>query len=128
MANALYDTGREGFLDGTIDWDTDTIQAQLVTASYTFSGAHSTTANITGSVATSPAFTGKTVTSGVADANDITFSAVAAGSTVTGIIIYSQTADRLIAYIDTATGLPITTNNGDITIQWDSGANRIFKL
>lgn len=128
MANALYDTGRQGFLDGSIDWDTDTIQAYLVTSAYTFSGAHSTTAQVTSPVATSPAFTGKTVTDGVADAADITFSAVAAGSTVNGIVIYSATADRLIAYIDTATGLPITTNNGDITIQWDSGANRIFKL
>src|SRR5690348_14993943 len=30
MANSLYDKGREGFLDGSIDWDTDTIKAALV--------------------------------------------------------------------------------------------------
>jgi hypothetical protein len=39
-----------------------------------------------------------------------------------------QTDEPLIAYIDTATGLPVTPNGGDITIAWDSGANRIFKL
>lgn len=27
MANALFESGREGFLDGSIDWDTDTINA-----------------------------------------------------------------------------------------------------
>jgi len=32
MANALYDKGREGFLDGSIDWDTDTIRVILVDA------------------------------------------------------------------------------------------------
>lgn len=39
-----------------------------------------------------------------------------------------QTDSPLIAYIDTATGLPVTPNGGDITIAWDSGANKIFKL
>jgi hypothetical protein len=36
MASGLYAKGREGFLDGTIDWDTDTIKCVLVdTADYT---------------------------------------------------------------------------------------------
>lgn len=30
MANALFEKGREGFLDGSIDWDTDTIKIALV--------------------------------------------------------------------------------------------------
>jgi hypothetical protein len=30
MANALFDKGREGFLDGSIDWDTNTISAVLL--------------------------------------------------------------------------------------------------
>ncbi len=36
--------------------------------------------------------------------------------------------ERLVAYIDSATGLPVIPNGGDITITWDSGANRIFAL
>ena len=39
MANALYDPGREGFLDGSIDWDTATIKVAMVRG-YTFSAAH----------------------------------------------------------------------------------------
>ncbi len=30
MANALYDAGREGFLGGTIDWDTHDIRCILI--------------------------------------------------------------------------------------------------
>ena len=30
MANALYDKGRQGFLEGSIDWDTDDIRIILV--------------------------------------------------------------------------------------------------
>jgi hypothetical protein len=48
-------------------------------------------------------------------------------------VLYKHTGSdataRLIAYIDTASsGLPVTPNGGDIVVQWDSGANRIFKL
>jgi hypothetical protein len=48
-------------------------------------------------------------------------------------VIYNNTPGTeatkdLIAYIDVATGLPFTPSGGDITVQWDSGANRIFKL
>lgn len=133
MANALYDKGREGFLDGSIDWDTDTIKICLVSSGYT---VNLTThdflddlgANI---VATSAALSSKTVAAGVADAADVTISAVS-GSQVTRIVIFKDTGSaatsRLIASIDTATGLPVTPNGGDIIVAWDSGANRIFKL
>ncbi len=49
-------------------------------------------------------------------------------SAVTGGADVAATAQRLIAYIDTATGMPVTPNGGDITIAWDNGANKIFKL
>lgn len=135
MANALYDKGREGFLDGSIDWDTNDIRVILVdTGTYSVNlGTHDFLDDIPGGarVATSSSLSGKTVTAGVADANDVTFTAVT-GSTVEAIVIYQHTGvestSRLIAYIDTATGLPLTPNGGDVTIQWDSGTNRIFKL
>jgi hypothetical protein len=81
--------------------------------------------------ATSGALTGKTVTAGVADAVDVTFTAVS-GATVEAIVLYAdsgtEATSRLIAYIDTATGLPLTPNGGDVTVAWDNGANKIFKL
>ncbi len=135
MANALYNKGREGFLDGNIDWDTDDIRCILIdTADYTVDLAtHDNLDDVPGDarVATSGALTSKTVTDGVADAADVTLSSVT-GDTCEAIVIYKHTGtestSRLIAYIDTATGLPVTPNGGDITIQWDAGANKIFKL
>jgi hypothetical protein len=135
MATALYGKGREGFLAGDIDWDTNTIKAVLVDAAdYTVSidvddnlddipaGAR---------VATSAALGSKTVTLGVADAADISFTAVT-GDVSEAIVLYKDTGtestSRLIAYIDNATGLPVTPNGGDINVAWDNGANKIFKL
>lgn len=135
MANALYGKGREGFLGGDIDYDADTIKAILVdSADYALSiDAHQYLSSITstGIVATSAALSSKTKTLGVADAADITISTVT-GDQFEYIILYKDTGSRstspLIACIDSATGLPCTPNGGDITIQWDSGANKIFKL
>lgn len=142
MTNALYDPGREGFLDGTIDWDTAVIKTLLVRGA-TFSAAHKFVSDLTGAggviAATSAALTSKTATSGVADAADPTFSAVAANATnhvlvviqssaVTGGADVAATAQRLIGWLDTGTNLPVQPNGGDIVVGWDNGANRIFKL
>lgn len=136
MANALYDAGREAFLAGDLDWAVDTIKLTLVdNADYVVNLAtHDFYDDVTaaGRVATSGAFASKTTTAGVADAADVTLTAVT-GDVSESIVIWeddagAETADRLIAYIDTATGLPVTPNGGDITVAWDSGANKIFKL
>ena len=135
MANAIYDPGRESFLKGEIAWQTDNIKCVLVKTSegYTFSAAHQylSSIDVGDRVATSGNLGTKTTTNGVADAADVTFSAVT-GDDCGAVVIYKDTADpatsNLIAYIDDATGLPVTPNGGDITIQWDDGANKIFKL
>jgi hypothetical protein len=142
MANALFNPGREGFLDATIDWDTATIKVALVRG-YTFNAAHKFVSDVTTAsgvlAATSGALTSKTVTDGIADAADVTFTAVAANagnhsllifqsSAVTGGADVAATAQRVIGWIDTGTNLPIVPNGGDVTIGWDNGANKIFKL
>lgn len=136
MANALYDKARESFLsqNPSIDWDTDNIKCALVRSSaYT---PNMSSDQYLSSVATRVADSGnlasKTVTAGVADATDVTFTAVASGAAIQYVLIYKDTGvaatSPLIALIDTATGLPVTPNGGDITIAWDNGANKIFKL
>lgn len=132
MANTLYDIGRQTFLSGGINWGSDTIKVALIdTGTYTFSQAHDFFNDVTGQVSTSQTLAGKSATNGVADATDVTFTAVT-GATVEALIIYKDTGvtstSNLIAYIDTATGLPVTPNGGDITIVWDNGTNKIFKL
>lgn len=142
MANALFDTAREGFLAGEIDWDTATIKVALVRG-YTFSAAHKFVSDVTtaGGVlhATSAAMTGKTIAAGTADAADVTMSAVASNATGHSLLIFQSsavgggadvatTAQRVIAFIDTGTLLPITPNGGDIVITWDNNSNKIFTL
>lgn len=136
MANALYGKGREGFLDGSIDWDTGDIRVALIdTGTYSLGGnidVHDFWDDaVAGLVGTAQSLASKTVTLGVADAADVTFTAVT-GATIGALIIYqwsgSNATSRLIAYIDTGTGLPVTPNGGDIIVVWDNGANKIFKL
>ena len=134
MANVLYDKGREGFLDGTIDWDTGDIRVCLVLSSYVFSAAHQFMSSITAvDNGRSAALGTKTVTDGVADAADTTLVATAATASKALVIFQHTGSDataRLIAYIDTPTsGLPFTPSAGQtVNIAWDNGANKIFKL
>src|ERR1700759_2514820 len=136
MANALYDTGRAAFLTAGVNWSSDNIKAVLVktTSGYTVNLASDQFLStiVSGNrIATSANLASKTATAGVADAADVTFSAVT-GSAAGAVVLYkdtgTDTTSQLIAYIDTATGLPVTPNGGDITVSWDNGANKIFKL
>lgn len=135
MANAMYAKGLEAFLTGQINWASDTIKAVLVdTLTYTPNLAtHQFLSDIpeAARVATSPSLDLKSAANGVADAADVTFSAVS-GNQSEALVIFKSTgvdaSSRLICYIDTATGLPITPGGGDITVVWDNGANKIFRL
>lgn len=156
MANALYAVAKGKWLDpgtlGTTSGDAidmlgDDIKLVLVDAAgYTVntltddfldpdipSGARDYTNGTSGNLAS------KTVTATAGspdvstfDAADVTLSSVGLnGNTAAeAIVIYKDTAtattSSLIAYIDTATGLPVTPNGGDITIQW--AAAGIFQI
>ena len=144
MANALYDKGREAFLDGNADWDTHTIQAILVRTSgggggpyYSLDIANDDNLNdIPNNADCRPAsavtISAKTVTDGVADGSNTTFPTVAAGDAVQLVVIFRDTGvestSRLIAAFDTMAGLPITPNGDNVVVTWSSDANRIFKL
>lgn len=132
MANALYPKGKEVILDETITLSSGTIKAALL-RSYTYSSAHEDVADITGAGGTVVATTtlaSKTFTSGVFDANDVTWTAVANGAACDNFVLYQDGATdadrRLIMFVDAYANLPVTPNGGDITIEWDSGSNKIF--
>ncbi len=134
MANALYDTGRNAFLLGDIDWVNDAISIDLIDVNdYTVNlNTHQFLSSVPGAaIEATVALASKTGTDGVADAADAIFTSVS-GDQCEALIIYKDTGSaatsQLIGYIDTATGLPVTPNGGDITVTWDNGANKIFKL
>ena len=126
MANALYDTFKEGILGNTaFDLDTDVIKATLIdSADYTFSAAHDeysgggTDVAAGAKVAESGALTSPTVVNGVFDTADFTWTAVS-GDQSEAIILWDDTLtnDRLIAFYDTGmTGMPVTPNGGNINV------------
>lgn len=139
MANSLYGLARSSFLDADIDWSADNIKVVLVDKDASTGYVPNLTTDqflaiipAGCRIATSGNLATKTSLLGVADADDITYLAVAAGGACEYLVIYQDTGvaatSRLIGIIDTATGLPVTPGGGDITVVWDSGANKIFKL
>lgn len=141
MANAVFPKAKEGFLDGSIDLDTASIKVALVRG-YSYNSAHEFVSDVTGSGtlhATSAALTTIDVTNGVFDAADCTFTTPATDANQHSLLIFQSSAvaggsdvasssQRVIAFLDTGTGIPIVPAGGDITVVWDSGANKIFAL
>lgn len=134
MANTLYALGKQKFLSATINLPSDTIKVALVKNDY---AQNLTTdefyTSISASVVGTPqTLANKSVALGVFDADDITYTAPTAGVTCEGVVIYKDTGSGatspLLAYIDTITGFPLTTTGGNVTIQWDNGAYKIFSL
>ena len=134
MSNALYGKGRAAFGNKKIDWVTDDIRAIIVDAA-----DYSVDIDVdeflsdvpAGARVATQALAGKSNALGVLDASDTVFTAVS-GDVSEALVIYLHTGtegtSHLIAYIDTATGLAVTPNGGDVTVQWDNGANKILKL
>lgn len=141
MANAVFPKAKEGFLDGSIDLDTASIKVALVRG-YTYNAAHEFVSDVTGTGtvhATSGALTNIDVSDGVFDADNVTFTTPATDSNQHSLLVFQSSAvgggsdvasssQRVIAWIDTGTGVPIVPAGGDITVQWDDGANKIFSL
>lgn len=131
----LYEKTKKLMLDGDIDMLADNIKAVLIdTDDYTVDGVnHAFLSNIPAAarVATSGNLTGKTTNQGVFDADNVTLTAVT-GDVCEAVILYKDTGSPstspLIVYLDSGNGLPVIPNGGDITLSWDNGPNKIFKL
>ena len=104
MANALFNPGREGLLDGTINWSTGDQRVMLVRNTYVFSALHKFVSDL-GVVdnGRSAALATKTVADGIADAADTSLVATAAVA-CNALAIFQHTGvdttARLVAYID----------------------------
>jgi hypothetical protein len=138
VANSAFSAGKEGFLDGSIDWDTGTQKVALVRG-YTFNDTHKFVSQMTGAggtIVSSVTLTGKTVTGGAAGAASPVFPAVS-GASIPAIVVYQSSgpaggadvaasAQRLIAYWDNGPGFPIQPNGTDVTGAIDTGV--LFRI
>lgn len=133
MANALYPKWKEAIMQASANSSlTGTLKVVLVdTGVYTYSAAHEFLTSLTGTGGTAQTIGSKTYTNGVLDGADVTFTAVAGTVSYEALVIYLDTGtagtSRLVAYLDTSiTGMPVTSNGGDISVQWN--ASGIFSL
>ena len=131
--SALFNPGREGFLDGSIDWDTDDVRVMLVKSAYSPDMTDRFLSDL-GSVdnGRTTALGTKAVTDGIADAANTSLVATAAVA-CNALVVFKHTGNdataRVIAYIDSGTGLPFTPAAGQtININWSDLTNKIFKL
>ena len=139
----IYDKARESFLgaaSGSINWLNDTIKATLVSSSYSPNqSAHqfvnpSLTAH-TGTWGTQT-LAGKTSTNGEAYASNVTFATIPVGSVIDYVAIFkeggapNEGTSQLIALLDSTniSGLPLTGSGASVTINFNTGPNKIFKL
>ena len=131
----MYLLGRQAFLEGSIAYLADNIKINLLNgASYTPNLSTDQYLSIIPGgaiVATSSNLSSKSSTGGTANAANVTITSVS-GSQINYVGMYKDTgtgsSSPLMILIDTATNLPLTPNGGDITVQWDTGSNKIFTL
>lgn len=149
MANALYPLFKAALLSPGMDLINNfvgsgsaaaptavTLKAIMVKAPFVYAGTDQfLSAAGANTVGTAQTLTSKTGLLGVLNAASITFAAVTAGSTANAVLIFMDTGSaatsRLVAYIDTLTGavpMSVVTNGGDVTVNWDTGASKIFAL
>lgn len=135
MANGLFNSYRNQVLGvGTFtDLDAVTVKAMFIdnaddtaaTATDDFIDDILSAARVP-AIASCPALASKTlgvVAVGVFDAADTVFTALS-GDASEQLILFedsgTEATSDLLAMWDTATGLPLTPNGGDVTVQWNA--------
>ncbi len=106
-----------------------TIKAALIKSAASYNAGHDFLDDIIADVIATAIVTGKSVTDGVFDAGDVLFSGVAPGNTYDGAVLYIDTGvnstSRLICWLD---GPLLSTNGGNVTLEFSNSASKIFAL
>ena len=132
MAARLYYKGKENILGGEVDLVNDNLVCLLVTGEYLpdITSDESRASIPESAIVGEETISGATVLNGVFDADDVTFNSLE-GSQVYHVVICTdspiQSQALLIALYDSPVAV-ITPDGSDVVIQWDDGANKIFKI
>lgn len=130
--SAMYDTAREAFALGDIDWADDRIDAVLVSAAYEFLSTHETIADIPEDAVVAESvepLQGKTYGSGILGAGPIGFGRIAASDTpAIALVLYRYENGALIWYGDGGFGLPLTPNGTEVLVRQDASFGGFFQL
>ena len=137
MANGAYAKSIKKMVDGTaLQWTGTLWKCVLVDATYTVNLATDAFLSdilVGKRVATSAALT--TVADaddGIFNADPVVFTAVS-GSAAPYLVVYRDTAGadtvkELLLYFDTLSGLPVTPNGTNVTVNWSTGTDKIFHI
>lgn len=131
MASNLYNPGLEKLLDGTIAFESDTINVLLVDTSHTFTKTNEFVSDIVANEASGTGYARKTLANAAIaldaandrvefDADNPSYTALDAGTIAAAIIFKQVTNDAdspLIAQIDFA---DLVTNGSDVELQINS--------
>lgn len=142
MANILYPLFKQKLLTlaDTINFSTDTIKFAILKSPAAYNAAHDFYDDVNANIVTGHTpytLAAKSMTLGVFNNTaSALYTAVSTGQTLVGAVLYKDTGvaatSPLICWVDTLAGaVAITTivsNGGDITLAWDTGANKIFAL
>lgn len=151
MANNIYDIAKQGFLTGVniegtetqINWggatQSDDFRVALVGAGYVPDlSNHTNMTSVAPVIATAPLIVTSRDSNGTAYAESVTFTGLPDdGTTVEALVVYRENNEGgapvdanniLIAYVEDAENLPLILNGGDVTIEWDLGQDKVFKL
>jgi len=140
MSNFMYNRGKKGIMDASIDLDNDTLKVLLIdnAGDYIPNPDHDNVSDVVANEMSGGNYSRQLLANvaiteddsndlSVMDADDVTFASISAG-TAKGAIIFKDTGNDatspLIAWIDT--NFPITTNGGDIIIQWSANGILAF--
>lgn len=133
MANRLYPKWKQALIQATANSALNGsgatgVYAVLVdTGTYTYSDAHEFYSSLSGlGGAEQEIAATKSYTDGIFDGADVTFTAVAGTVSYEALVIFVKNAGasttwRLVAFLDTGiTGLPVTSNGGNIAVTWNA--------
>lgn len=133
--SGFFENGITAIGRGDIDLLNDNIHAILVDIDqYTVDlNTHSTLGDIPeDSILAEQVLTGKTLDGTTFRADNTTFPNVPSGPNVGALIIFRDsgvlTTSYLMTYFNDTSELPITPDGTDITVEWNTGVNGIFKL
>lgn len=135
MADQVTDYFRELLATGQFNWLTADVKAVFVdTTLYTFDLSHQFLSSVPvgARLATSGNLQGKTATGGACNADPLVLASVPAGPPSGQFLLYwdvggDATASPIIIKLDSYSNLPVYFNGGNVTINWPTDANKIFR-
>jgi len=135
MANSLYQSAKQAFLGAEVDMSSDNIKAMLIDVDNYEVDLDSDTYLSDIPVAArvdAVSLTSKTIDGGVFDAADPVFINLSDAPTIEAMVIYAhediEEDSLLIAYLDEGAGMPIPAGVTSLTVAWDDGEDKIFRI